>query len=60
MPDINIEDISNLHAGDEVYWTDPDRGLCSGYGCFVRHIGPEYAVIKKDDVEIEVFVHELS
>ena len=60
MPDINIEDASNLHAGDEVYWTDPDRGRCSGYGYFVRHIGPEYAVIKKDDTEIEVFVHELS
>lgn len=56
----NIENPANLHAGDEVYWKDPDEGICSGYGYFIRHINPEIAAIKKDGVEIEVFLHELS
>jgi hypothetical protein len=52
--------MSNLLIGDEVYWNDPDEGSCSGHGTFVRHLNDEVAVIKKDDVEIEVFVKELS
>jgi len=57
---------ANLGAGDEVYWNDPDEGACSGHGVFVRHHGgyltvsDSVAVIRKDDVEMEVFVKELS
>ena len=51
----------DLRAGDEVYWNDPDEGACSGHGVFVRYASlMEVAVIRKDDVEIEVFVKELS
>ena len=49
-----------LRPGDEVYWNDPDEGTCSGHGIFAKYINDEAAVIKKDDVEIEVFVKELS
>ena len=52
--------MSNLLLGDEVYWNDPDEGTCSGYGTFVRHLNDEVAIIRKDDVEMEVFVKELS
>ena len=54
---VNSDD---LRAGDEVYWNDPDEGTCSGHGVFVKHLDESAAVIKKDDVEIEVFVKELS
>ena len=54
---VNSDD---LRLGDEVYWNDPDEGTCSGYGTFVRHLDESAAVIKKDDVEIEVFIQELS
>jgi hypothetical protein len=50
----------DLRAGDEVYWNDPDEGACSGHGVFVRYDSDGVAVIRKDDVEIEVFVKELS
>jgi hypothetical protein len=54
--------MNNLLAGDEVYWNDPDEGTCSGHGTFVRYLDGEQttALIKKDDVEIEVFIQELS
>tara|TARA_R110001583_G_scaffold182529_1_gene340579 strand:+ start:1337 stop:1750 length:414 start_codon:yes stop_codon:yes gene_type:complete len=50
----------NLMVGDEVYWNDPDEDTCSGLGIFVRYLDDGAAVIRKDDVEIEVFVKELS
>jgi hypothetical protein len=50
----------NLMVGDEVYWNDPDEDACSGLGIFVRYLDEGAAVIRKDDVEIEVFVKELS
>jgi len=51
---------NNIQEGDEVYWNDPDEGTCSGHGTFVRHLNDEVAIIRKDDVEMEVFVKELS
>jgi len=51
----------NLMVGDEVYWNDPDEDTCSGLGVFVRYtFNDKVAVIRKDDVEMEVFVKELS
>jgi hypothetical protein len=54
------DDGDDLRAGDEVYWNDPDEGACSGHGVFVRYHADGVAVIRKDDVEMEVFVKELS
>lgn len=35
--------------GDRVYWTDPDGGLCSGYGTVAEQLGDVYYRITKDD-----------
>ena len=50
----------DLQAGDEVFWSDPDEGVCSGHGVFVRYHADGVAVIIKDDIELEVFTKELS
>tara|TARA_R110002020_G_scaffold93177_1_gene224909 strand:+ start:479 stop:760 length:282 start_codon:yes stop_codon:yes gene_type:complete len=52
--------LDSLREGDEVYWNDPDEGACSGNGVFVRYNADGVAVIRKDDVEMEVFVKELG
>jgi hypothetical protein len=46
--------------GDEVFWFDPDDGKCSGNGHFVCYLNDEVALIEKDEVEIEVFVCEIT
>ena len=52
--------MSDLLAGDEIYWNDPDEGVCSGHGTFVKHLNDEAVLIRKDGVEIEVSHKELS
>ena len=52
--------MQNLHQGDEVYWSDPDEGTCSGYGYFVEYLNEEAATIRKDGGIIEVYISELS
>jgi hypothetical protein len=54
------DDGDDLRAGDEVYWNDPDSNACSGHGTFVRYHADGVAVIRKDSIELEVFVKELS
>ncbi len=59
----------NLKAGDQVFWTDPDRGLSSGHYT-IREILSESGVLEdEDDILLignaagstaEVFAHELS
>ena len=51
---------ANLGTGDELYWYDPDEGICSGHGTFVRYHADGVAVIRKDSIQMEVFVKELS
>jgi hypothetical protein len=46
--------------GDGVFWNDPDDGLCSAFGVFVRYLTNNAALIVKDGIEIEVFRKELS
>ena len=50
----------DLQAGDEIYWNDPDANTCSGHGVFVRYHADGVAIIRKDSIELEVFVKELS
>jgi hypothetical protein len=50
----------SLQLGDEVYWNDPDNDTCSGYGYFVRYCNDEVAIITKDEIELEVFIWELT
>jgi hypothetical protein len=53
---------ANLGTGDEVYWNDPDEGICSGHATFVGHMSyvDGVSVIVKDDVKMQVFTKELS
>tara|TARA_R110000744_G_scaffold21674_1_gene55928 strand:- start:92 stop:253 length:162 start_codon:yes stop_codon:yes gene_type:complete len=48
------------HFGDEVYWNDPDNGVCSGIGKFIEYKNQEIAIVEKDGVSIEVYAGELS
>jgi hypothetical protein len=50
----------NLEIGFEVYWNDPDGGICSGYGEVIEVNGEIYSIKKHDGGEVEAFKHELS
>lgn len=61
----------SLRTGDEVYWNDPDEGICSGHATFVGHMShndPDtytfyvdgVSVIEKDGIKMQVFTKELS
>jgi hypothetical protein len=52
--------LTGLHQGDEVFWNDPDEGICSGHGTFIEYHSDEVAWIEKDGLAIEVYVHELA
>ena len=63
------EEVVKLHNGDEVYWTDPDEGLCSRYYTIqtIIVIGPAdhepgytACIMDKDGSTLECFIEELS
>jgi len=45
------------NVGDEVYWNDPDNGLCSGYYRVAKIIDCDILVLENGT---EVFIWELS
>lgn len=54
-----------FNIGDEVYWTDPDEGTCSGYGTVIDKHGRRgkyrvYVLKMKNGGELECFQHELN
>jgi hypothetical protein len=53
---------ANLGTGDEVYWNDPDEGICSGHATFIGHMSyvDGVSVIVKDGIKMQVFTKELS
>ncbi len=55
-----VEMRGNFQSGQEVWWEDPDDGICSGPATFVRYYGEGCATISKDGTQIECFVDELS
>lgn len=57
-----MDELNNnkFHHGDEVFWTDPDDGLCSGIATFIQLVNEEIAIIEKDGVQIEVCTDEIS
>jgi len=52
--------ITELHIGAEVYWTDPDDGISSGYYNVIKIISDEIVLISNGTSEAEVFIYELS
>jgi len=47
------------NIGDEVFWNDPDEGICSGYGKVTEVNGEIYSIKKDDGGELEAFENEL-
>jgi hypothetical protein len=57
------EEAKQLHCGDEVYWTDPDEGLCSRYYNIKAIYWANDDVICIEDEDgsyLECFAHELT
>jgi len=51
----------DLREGDEVYWNDPDNGICSGIYKIKEFLSAEILLIENEQgSEVEVFRHELS
>lgn len=54
-------DRKNLQIGDEVYWNDPDDGMCSGVFKIVEFINDTVVLLRNDSgSETEAFLNELS
>ena len=50
-----------VHVGAEVYWNDPDDGLCSGYYIVVEFRSYDVVLLKNHSgSETEAYCHELS
>lgn len=48
------------NVGDEVYWNDPDRGLCSGYFTVAKVLDDDMLLLENDYGDtLEVFTHEI-
>lgn len=50
----------DLRVGDEVYWNDPDEGLCSGIFKVLEIIGDIFVLQNDEGTELQAFRHELS
>ena len=49
-----------IEEADEVYWTDPDDGVASGYGMVLGINGEVYSLLMRDGGQTEALEHELS
>lgn len=59
---MKISDARKLHNGDEVFWTDPDNGLCSRH-LVIKNIktnGQTITIEDKNGDVLECFAKELS
>ena len=43
------------NVGDEVYWNDPDNGLCSGYYKVIEVVDRDILVLDTDPTESRIF-----
>jgi hypothetical protein len=54
----------NLKVNQRVFWTDPDQGLCSGWGkiIHVQHQDDDavISILTDDGGEVEAYPHELQ
>ena len=59
---MTLAEVNNLHPGDEVYWNDPDAGICSDH-YVITMIETRGEVIRIMDTKgrvLECFAKELS
>jgi hypothetical protein len=59
---MKLKEVKQLHRGDEVYWNDPDNGLCSKVIQIltIRVNGNVVQIIGMDAAYLECYAHELS
>lgn len=60
---MKISQIKKLHHGDEVFWTDPDGGLCSDNYIIgtIKYLGHgAVSILDKNGRHLECFARELS
>lgn len=55
-------DAKKLHSGDEVFWNDPDGGLCSRHLKIqsIRLEDDTATIVEPDGSVVEVFLDELQ
>ena len=59
---MDLREVRDLRPGDEIFWNDPDEGLCSRY-ITIQEIdleGDMLCILDKDGGYLECFPHELS
>ena len=59
---MTLSEAKDLRPGDEVYWTDPDDGKCSGYWQIksVQVRGTIVTIQDLDDSVLDCFAPELE
>jgi hypothetical protein len=60
---MTLDQVRNLHPGDQVTWNDPDDGLCSKtavIGSIEVDDDTVISIIWQDGGELECYAHELS
>lgn len=60
---MRISDVKKLHSGDEVFWNDPDEGLCSRMLKIhsIEFVPPNVFKIEEVDGScVEVYARELG
>lgn len=61
---MNISQVFRLHPGDEIYWNDPDDGLCSDYytisRIWIEDEGESIRIVDVEGRELECFAHEIN
>lgn len=58
---MTLQEARNLDVGDEIFWLDPDDGLCSGYYtiALVKLRGTIVCITSKCGSYLECYPHEL-
>ena len=59
---MTFEEVARLRNGDEVFWNDPDEGLCSRYIIIQTiEVKGDIVIIQEDDgTTLECFAEELT
>lgn len=60
--------LESLRIGDEIYWTDPDQGLSSGYYTIIDIVTESGTIEEEDtvltcsngDSYVEIFAYEIE
>lgn len=59
---MTMQEVWSLHTGDEVFWNDPDDGLCSRLYVIqsIRIDDDIITITEPDGSELQCFASELS